>query len=96
MTALVICPSKPLGDLLEGTLNFDEEKIDYLFELGYRDAMTAIRAFREKNPQKKEGIQIAGKQNSHQAKIDMKKKMLEKSVQREFDKIQSYMDKYQI
>lgn len=36
----VICPSKDLGDLFEGTLNFSKRKASELIRLGYEDAST--------------------------------------------------------
>lgn len=33
-----IVPSKPLGDFIEGTINFDPENINKLIDLGYEDA----------------------------------------------------------
>lgn len=39
---LVIRPSRDLGNLLDGTLNFTESKIRFLMEFGYFDAMAMI------------------------------------------------------
>jgi len=38
-----IVPSQPLGDLVHGTLNFNEDQIDALIRLGYTDARKALK-----------------------------------------------------
>lgn len=40
---ITIYPSHDLGDLLRGTLNFSERKIDFREMLGYKDGLRAIR-----------------------------------------------------
>lgn len=37
-----IIPSEPLGNLIEGTLNFNDQKISDLIELGYSDAVRVL------------------------------------------------------
>ncbi|MBP1925033.1 NTE family protein [Sedimentibacter acidaminivorans] len=40
---ILIQPSRYLGNLLNGTLNFNQDKLKQSFELGYNDAMNAIK-----------------------------------------------------
>ena len=40
---LLIQPSRYLGNLLNGTLNFNKDKLNQSFKLGYYDAMNAIK-----------------------------------------------------
>lgn len=40
---ILIQPSRHLGNLLNGTLNFNKDKLSQSFELGYYDAMNAIK-----------------------------------------------------
>lgn len=43
MEMILIQPSQYLGNLLNGTLNFNKDKLRQSFELGYRDAINAIK-----------------------------------------------------
>jgi NTE family protein len=40
---ILIQPSKNLGNLLNGTLNFNKDKLKQSFELGYHDTLNAIK-----------------------------------------------------
>ena len=40
---ILIQPSRYLGNLLNGTLNFNKDKLRQSFELGYHDAMNTIK-----------------------------------------------------
>lgn len=45
----MIRPSKNLGDLFSGTLNFSRQQIDVRMKLGYRDALRTLKAHFEGN-----------------------------------------------
>ncbi|MDE5965257.1 MAG: patatin-like phospholipase family protein [Lachnospiraceae bacterium] len=46
---LMIRPSKNLGDLFAGTLNFSRQQIEVRMELGYRDALRMLKAHFDEN-----------------------------------------------
>lgn len=94
--SIIIRPSEEMGDLISGTLNFGKEKIEYLMELGYKDTAYTIEMERTEDEARKQRLQAAKELNGRQVAMELTKKSLEEQIQSEFDKVQSYLDKYDI
>lgn len=96
VNSIIIRPSEELGDLISGTLNFSKDKIAYLMELGYKDASYTFEIERTEDEEQKLRLKAARDLNGKQVAMEFTKKSLEEQIQGEFDKVQSYLDKYDI
>lgn len=71
---MVIRPSRSLGDLIDGTLNFTSRKIHFLLEFGYYDTLAQIKKYQE--IQALEDVRIEQKKDSVQTELEELKRQL--------------------
>lgn len=95
----VIKPSRDIGQLLDGTLDFSAKGAEYRMELGYRDALRTLRAYESgelDDPEYARAHAIDADTDYQQIKVDLRKQQLAQNVDEHKSKLDDLLKKYGI
>jgi NTE family protein len=95
----VIKPSRDIGYLLDGTLDFSAKGAQFRMELGYYDALRTLRAYESGelgDPQYAKAHAIDAETDYQQIQVEMRKQQLSQNVDEHKNKLDEILKKYGI